>query len=386
VMHVLHVLDYSPPFRGGFHEMLRALGEGMRAHRQRVTFGFPFRREWFADFAPAADAIAIREIRRPIRSGFAPALDRVCRARRVDLVHLHFSFALPLALVLSPGRLRLPVVYHWHNPPKALMPRDGDGRGLGAPRRALARGAAYAIARFADDRVITRHLAVSREIRGLLLAHGWTRREKIGALPNAIVPAADRAGSADPIGGDLIVGCVANFRPQKDHPTLIRAFRRVVDDFPACRLILAGDGPCRSAVEEQVAGLGLEDRVEFAGFADDPSLLYRRFDLFVLASHFEGQSMVVLEAMNHGLPIVATRVGGTPETVSDGVEGLLVPPADAPALAEAMLQLLRDPDRRRAMGAAGQRRVRREFSIEAWVEALLEVYGAILAEHLRLAR
>lgn len=378
-MRVLHVLDYSPPFRGGFHEMLLALGEGMQAHGRHAIFGFPFHRDWFADFSRSADALSIAEIRRPVRSGFAAAIEGLCRAHRVDLLHLHFSFALPFALALSSGHRRLPVVYHWHNPPKALMAGKDDGRSLRRSCRPLARTAASAVARFTDRRAITGHLAVSREIRDLLVQHRWADEAKVVVLPNAILPARDPSEDrVRPSHAGFVVGCVANFRPQKDHPTLIRAFRRVARECPGSRLILVGDGPCRAQVEGMVARLGLGDRVEFAGFADDPSRWYRRFDLFALSSHFEGQSMVLLEAMNHALPVVATRVGGTPDSIRDGVDGLLVPRTDTEALAAAMVRLAQDPNLRRAMGASGCRRVRREFSTEVWVERLLGVYESIL--------
>jgi glycosyltransferase involved in cell wall biosynthesis len=124
--------------------------------------------------------------------------------------------------------------------------------------------------------------------------------------------------------------------------------------------------------------LGLDNRIDFVGYLDDPRTAYSTFNIAVLSSHYEGQSMVVLEAMNAGLPVVAARVGGIPDTISDGVEGLLVPMEDAAAMAGAILQLAKDAGLRAMMGAAGRRRVVRDFGADTWVGNLLQLYSSIL--------
>lgn len=379
-MHVLHILDYSPPFAGGFHDLLLALGEGLGKQGHRVTFGFPRRRAWFDELSNWAEVLAIPEIRHPIRSGFHGALQSLCRSQGVDLVHLHFSFALPLSLACSRGRWRLPVVYHWHNPPKVLMPPGvRRGRPPTLVPRSLAKGLASALARFTDARTITRHVAVSQEIRDLLVANRWSPPTKIVVVPNAIPTSGDsNPGCGGDSGEGIVIGCVANFRPQKDHVTLIRAFQLVAAECPDCRLVLVGDGPCRQRAMELALTLGLDNRIDFVGYLDDPRTAYSTFNIAVLSSHYEGQSMVVLEAMNAGLPVVAARVGGIPDTISDGVEGLLVPMEDAAAMAGAILQLAKDAGLRAMMGAAGRRRVVRDFGADTWVGNLLQLYSSIL--------
>ncbi len=344
-----------------------------------MTFAFPYAREWFSDFSGLAGTLALPQIRRPIRSGFRRALGKICAEDGVDLVHLHFSFALPFSLALSPQRWPLPVVYHWHNPPKPLMVDDSRDRKF--PFAAVpfpAKGLASMSARFSDARAITHHVAVSREIRDLLVANRWTIPAKVSIVPNAISSLPDADLSHEGRGGRIVIGCVANFRPQKDHVTLIRAFERVARECPECRLVLVGDGPCRRAVMGLCESLGLSDAVDFAGYVSEPRSAHRGFDIAVLSSHYEGQSLVVLEAMAAGLPVVATRVGGIPETISDGVEGLLVPRGDAWAMAEALLTLVRDPQRRAAMGAAARRRVARDFATDTWAESILQLYDSVL--------
>jgi glycosyltransferase involved in cell wall biosynthesis len=131
-------------------------------------------------------------------------------------------------------------------------------------------------------------------------------------------------------------------------------------DIPGLRVTLIGDGPDRAALEAEVAARGLSEVVTFAGYRDQAGVaaMLRTADLFVLPSFAEGLPVVLMEAMATGVPVVSTRIAGIPELVEDGVSGLLVPAGNVAALAGAMRAVLSDPDRARAMGQAGQARVR----------------------------
>ncbi len=161
---------------------------------------------------------------------------------------------------------------------------------------------------------------------------------------------------------------------------LLDAVARVQERTPAIRLLLVGDGDLRGDLEAQARSLGLSETVTFAGHRTDVPKALAVFDVFVLPSLWEGMPNVVLEAMAAGLPVVATAVGGTPEVVVDGVTGFLVPPRDPDALAEAITRLLRDPDLRRKMGQAGQKRIEQHFSIEETVRQTEALYEALLRE------
>jgi glycosyltransferase involved in cell wall biosynthesis len=136
----------------------------------------------------------------------------------------------------------------------------------------------------------------------------------------------------------------------------------------------------RDGLEAYAAALGLGQRVVFTGFRRDVPALLSAVSVSVLPSLSEGLSNVVLEAMAAGVPVVATSVGGTPEIVDDGVTGLLVPPRDAGALADAISSLLTDPARRQTIGEAGRRRVEERFSLEAMVLATEQLYERLLRE------
>lgn len=162
----------------------------------------------------------------------------------------------------------------------------------------------------------------------------------------------------------------------KAYDVLLRAFAQVSHKRPRLRLTLVGDGPERDALERLAERLCVSSSVDFVGFREDVPDLLAQQDLFVLSSRHEGISIAILEAMRAGLPVVATRVGGVPDTVVDGVTGVLVPPDDAPALAEAIDRLLECPCSLRAIGAAGRAVQQHSFSLTRMCEQYLQLYGS----------
>jgi sugar transferase (PEP-CTERM/EpsH1 system associated) len=190
---------------------------------------------------------------------------------------------------------------------------------------------------------------------------------------------AARRGAAGYCATDVVVGTVGRLVEVKDHRGLLEAFRRVSAHHPACHLIIIGDGPERGALESQIRQWGLGDRVRLVGYTDDVAAWLSILDLFVLASHLEGTSNALLEAMAAGLPVVATRVGGNAEVVVDGVTGRLVPAGDMAALAAALEAYSRDADARRQHGAAGRDWVAEHYPIDAMIAGLAAVYRDAVA-------
>ncbi len=174
--------------------------------------------------------------------------------------------------------------------------------------------------------------------------------------------------------GAPVIGNVAALAPHKGQRHLIDAMRLVVRDVPDARLIIVGEGELHDDLQQQIAELGLERHVTLTGFRQDALGVIRSLDLFVMSSVTEGLGSAILEAMACERAVVGTRAGGIPEVVDDGVTGLLVPPRDHDAMAEAIVTLLRDPARRTRMGAAGRARVVSEFSVDALVRGTAGVY------------
>lgn len=189
--------------------------------------------------------------------------------------------------------------------------------------------------------------------------------------------------------GLIVVGTVGRLQAVKDQLNLVRAFARLAasrrPEFDGLRLMIAGDGPMRTAVESAIVEGGIGDRVWLAGERSDVPDVMRALDLFVLPSKAEGISNTILEAMASGLPVVATDVGGNAELVAQGRTGMLVPAADDAALADAIASYALDPALRQMHGNAGRERVEREFSLDGMVERYRALYQAQL-EAVRPAR
>lgn len=177
-----------------------------------------------------------------------------------------------------------------------------------------------------------------------------------------------------------LLGAMGRLHPQKGFSDLLAALVQVREAIPSVRLLLVGDGGLRDSLETQAREMGLSGLVTFAGMRTDVPEILSALDVFVLPSLWEGMPNVLLEAMAAGLPVVATAVGGTPEVVVDGVTGLLVPPRDPAALAQAIATVLRDADVRRRMGEAGRERVERCFSLEEMVRRTEDLYEELIRE------
>ncbi|MFZ5898693.1 MAG: glycosyltransferase family 4 protein [Bacillota bacterium] len=177
---------------------------------------------------------------------------------------------------------------------------------------------------------------------------------------------------------EIIIGTVARFAVQKGLKYLIQAVAMLGEEgFTRTRLVIVGDGPLRSELEEEAARCGV--RAIMPGYRNDIPAVLSAFDLFALPSVTEGLPLIVLEAMATGLPVVATSVGGVPEAVAHGTTGLLVPPGDAGALARGMAMLLQYPETAKRFGAAGRDRVTREFSEERMLTCTISVYNELLS-------
>jgi sugar transferase (PEP-CTERM/EpsH1 system associated) len=180
----------------------------------------------------------------------------------------------------------------------------------------------------------------------------------------------------------IVIGTVGRMAVVKDQLTLVRAFLQLLErDKNArqrLRLVMIGDGPLRAEALGLLEAAGAAHLAWVPGDRDDIPALLRVFDIFVLPSLGEGISNTILEAMASGLPVVATRVGGNPELVQDGVTGRLVPSADPAAMAEALSELLAQPELLARFGTAGRERAVQEFSIEHMVERYSQVYDALL--------
>jgi len=178
---------------------------------------------------------------------------------------------------------------------------------------------------------------------------------------------------------DRLVGVVGELRePRRGLPVFLSAARLLVQQIPQARFVIVGDGPGRRALEARAMAEGVGHRTMFTGIRSDVEAIMHAIDLLVHPNLRPASGFPVLEAMAAGTPVVAASAGDLPELIDDGVTGILVPPGDAPALAQACGALLRDPDRSRRMSEAARRRVAESHSLEGMVAALAGIYRALM--------
>jgi glycosyltransferase involved in cell wall biosynthesis len=296
-------------------------------------------------------------------------LVRLMRERRVDVLHAHLFGSNVWAVVLGTlGRVPA-VVAHEH------MWAYG-GEGASRLRPLLDRDL---IGRFADA-----FIAVSEVGRKQMIEVERVDPAKIVIIRNGIAGFAPGDGARvraelgiDP--GAPLVGSVGHLRPEKAYAVLVAAAAALRDAQPDLVVAIAGEGAERPALEKQIAALGLQGRVRLVGARTDVPDLLAALDVAVCCSDFEGGPLSVMEYMEAGLPVVATDVGGIPELVLDGETGLLVPPRDPAALAEALGRLLGDPERRGRMGERARAERRRRWDLAVWAGRLEELYCELLA-------
>ncbi len=291
-----------------------------------------------------------------------PRLLRLMRETRPDLVHLHSRIGADTWGGVAARLAGIPVVH-------TRRVDNPEPRWLVAVKYRL------------HDRVI----AISEGIGRVLIAEGLPT-EKLRVVRSAVDweryarPCARREVAAR-LGipeSALLIGVVAQLIPRKGHRLLIDILPPLAAAHPDLRVVFFGQGPMEPELRRSITAAGLDAVVKLAGFRDDLHEILPCLDLLAHPATMEGLGVSLLQAASAGVPVVASRAGGIPEAVRDGENGVLVPPGDAQALAAAVAALLREPGRRRALGAAGQTLMAREFSIDAMVEGNLDVYRGLL--------
>jgi glycosyltransferase involved in cell wall biosynthesis len=175
-------------------------------------------------------------------------------------------------------------------------------------------------------------------------------------------------------GQEVIIGTVGRLSVPKDYKTLLRAFARVNGALPLSRLMIIGDGPLRTELENYASSLSIRDNILFLGNRNDVADLYSLMNVFVLTSIFEGFSNVIVEAMASSLPVVATNVGANRRILTEGVTGYITPVGDSDLISEKIIHLLQLPQEALEMGRRGRERVKDQFSIEMMVERYESCY------------
>jgi glycosyltransferase involved in cell wall biosynthesis len=285
--------------------------------------------------------LARRLVKRRCSPRYAGALHRLLRSRRPDVVHAHI-YASATAAALATLGTSVPLVLTEHT--------EAPWRGP----------IARLLSRWTYRRAAHIH-GVSTAVSRMLVDGYGVDAGRAEYVPTAVTAA---RGPGEPVpdgcGGYRLVGSVNRLAPEKGIDVLLQAVVRIAPRVPDVRFLVVGDGPQRAELEESAKRLGIADRVEFLGHRENARGLIARLQLLVIASRSDGAPLVVHEARHAGVPVVATRVGGLPDQIRDGDDGLLVDPGEPVQLARAILTVLDDPARAGRIAASGRAR------LEAW--------------------
>ncbi len=301
---------------------------------------------------------------------------------RPQVVHAHSFGASTIAAVASTVARSAKLLLTIHNYPPGTE-ANGMQAGMASPRTGHRWALAFSVGR--AHRIIT----VSEALRRDLLVTYPEVAGKCLTIYNGVDTQAallrtaeeTRAEAGLPPGGPL-VGMVARLAPQKGIMEFIQATAIAAQAWPTASFVLAGDGPLMSEARALCEELGLERRLHLLGHVEWARELIGALDLLVVASLTEGSSVVAMEAMALGKPVVATTVGGVPEVVVDGQTGLLVAPGDAEALGRTIIELLADPERAQEMGERGRQRAASQFDLSDMIERTRAVYADLVREQM----
>jgi glycosyltransferase involved in cell wall biosynthesis len=295
--------------------------------------------------------------------------------------------ATALARVRRLVRTLRPDVVHGHSSVGGVLARLAVA-GTGVACAYTPNGIAHVrLARIVERRLrplTDRFVAVSPSEGELAVALGLIHADHLVVIPNGVaLEPPPPVGLRDRLGvppGAPLVGSIARLVPQKAPEDLVAAALAVAAAVPEAHVVLIGDGPQARAVDAAVAASGVAGRVHRIAELPGAAGALPELDVFFLASRFEGAPYAPLEAMRAGVPVVLTDVVGSRDAVEPGTSGLLVPVGRPDALADAVVGLLRDPDRRRTIGAAGAARLRARFDVRAMGRSLEALYTSLAGD------
>jgi len=369
-MFSLHI-DTARTWRGGQNQVLLTVN-GLREIGQRAALVAHPDGELRRRAAEGLELVPLAP-RMEMDLHAAWKLARVVKRWRPDVIHAHDPHGIAMAaLALSLG--------------SSNRGSNGAAPALVASRRVDFHLQNNSFSRW-KHRQVDCFIAASEAIRHMLLHDGVpedrtvTVHEGIDVDHVLGAPAVDVHAAFFLPHGAPVVGNVAALVPHKGQRHLIEAAHLVVQQMPDARFVILGEGELREHLERQVKEYRLEKHVLLPGFRTDVLGCMKSFDLVAMSSVTEGLGTSLLDAMAASRPIVATRAGGIPEIVEDGLNGVLVPPRDHREMARQIVRLLGDPALRKRMGEAGLARVRKDFTVERMVERTAAVYARVAGRH-----
>jgi glycosyltransferase involved in cell wall biosynthesis len=291
-------------------------------------------------------------------------IGKIRMKRHPDIIHSHRYKENILAYLASKTGKNIQLVATQHG-----MPEMFEDNGNLKPRL-ISRLNFFLLSRSFRN-VVT----VSQDMQKTFIQHYGFKESKVTVIHNGIKIHKTSQGSRRH--GDFVVGSSGRFFPVKDYPLMVEIARMVLEKVNGIRFELAGDGPERPKLQRLIKEYGLEEKFILRGFVDDIFHFYQGLDLYLCTSLHEGIPMSVLEAMAHGLPVIAPKVGGLKEILEDGVQGYLVEGRNPIDYAEKCIKIFENGDMRDKMRMAGRDKVAKDFSIDQMAQKYYQLYRSV---------
>ncbi len=385
-LNIIFASDYIAPSPGAFIRSLELLSEIIIKNGGKVAYLFSEPRNYFDRLRKYGDVyICKKTTNRRFSISSLLSMARALKKINGDVVHIHF---LGLAYLLSAIILKFfyhhKIIVHYRNPPVSLLKQS-----------TFIHKFSPLFYYFLNLFFIDTNIVISESIKKLLIERHFAKPDKIQVIYNGIDPniiindftEAERLLESKikrKLSGRFVVGMIANFSPQKDHKTVIKAAAILVKKFPNLLFIFVGS-------EKFIEGAGymekaksfvvennLTDYICFAGEAKNVYEIIPRFDIGLLISNFEGFGNALIECAIAGKPIIGTAVGGIKEIIEDGNNGFLINPNGYKELAQKIELLLSNPELRAEMGNRAKRVALERFSVGAWVNNITTLYEKII--------
>jgi len=369
-LNVFHLI--APTHFGGAEKVVLNLAESIDRSRFNIVIGafvnvhFP-KNDFVARIREKQVPLKVFWLKRTCDVGNIPRIAKFIRSRDIDILHTH-GYRSDIVGLLAARITSRPIIATIHG----FVPINA--------RLRLYEQADLIALRFFD-----RILPVSDRI-GESLCRSGIGRDRITTVRNAVdINEPGRLGdlreSRHPLkrsDRDVLIGIVGRLSPEKNIPGFLDVARRLAEKYGRLKFVIVGDGPERSCLEGLTMRMKLDGRVRFTGFVEEMERIYMALDILVISSSMEGIPLTALEAMRHGIPVVSTRVGGIPEIIEHGVNGLIVDAGDMEGLGREVESLVMDSGKYLAISQSARERVRREFNRSLWIEKIQNCYESVI--------
>ena len=387
-LNIVFAADYIAPSPGAFIRSLILLSTRVIEDGGKVAYLFSESREYLSELEKYGTIyICKNTANRKFSISAILNMARVLKETKATIVHIQFlGLAYLISAILLKPIYSFKIVVHYRNPPVSLL-----------NSAKLYHKFSPLFYYFLNKFFIDANIVISKSIKDILVSHNFARSDKIFVIYNGIYPqeikenysqAEDKMKDMFGISvrNRIVIGMIANFSPQKDHLTVLKAASILIKKFPDLLFLFIGSDKIAEGygfmerAKSYVEKNSLEKYVYFAGEVKNIYDIIPRFDIGILISNFEGFGNAIVECAMAGKPVIGSAVGGITEIIEDGNNGFLIKPGDYEALATKIELLLTNEDLRKKMGARAKEDALKRFTITNWINNVILLYNKLLSD------